>query len=362
MYWLPVILILPYFVLFLGIYRNLLKLIPFHASSAPSTFVSVIIACRNEQEKLPALLDCLSRQNYPKELFEVIIVDDNSTDRTFETASENRGLGNVSVLKNNVYGKKEAIKTGIIASSGRLIITTDADCTPGTGWIKTIASFFEQNNPDLIICPVKLDGIRGFFGKFQELEYLSLQGITAGTAIADKGIMCNGANLAFTRESYLEQMDKLHFGLPTGDDVFLLHSLKKKINSRIMWLESNDSVVSTAPSSDLRSFLRQRKRWISKWNTYSDRFTILTAILVFVATLLQLSVFVSLIVDISFLWLFLAVFILKSVPDYLILRNTTERYGKMNLMRWFLPAQMIYPLYVLGVVLFSLIPAAGRAD
>ena len=180
--------------------------------------------------------------------------------------------------------------------------------------------------------------------------------------MAGKGIMCNGANLAFTRESYLKQMDNLHFELPTGDDVFMLHSLKKEMNSRIMWLESTDSIVSTASSSTLWSFLRQRKRWISKWNAYNDRFTILTGILTFTAILLQLSAFVSLFFNISFIWLFLAIFILKSVPDFLILRNTTERYGKKHLMRWFLPAQMIYPVYVIGCCFYSLIPAGGKDD
>ena len=162
MYWLPLILILPYFFLLLEIYRNLLKIIPLMPHPTPSTFVSVIIACRNEQEKLPALLECISGQDYPKEFFEVIIVDDNSTDKTFETASENSGPVKLNVLKNKGKGKKEAIRTGITASAGRLIITTDADCTMGKSWIKTIAAFFEKYNPDLIICPVQLDGTRDF--------------------------------------------------------------------------------------------------------------------------------------------------------------------------------------------------------
>lgn len=358
MYWLPVIVILPYFFLLLKIYRNLLKITPFEASITPSVKVSVIIACRNEQEKLPLLLECISAQDYPKELFEAIIVDDNSTDNTFETASV-CSKGKVHVLKNDGRGKKEALRTGILASGNNLIITTDADCTMGKSWITTIAAFFEKNNPDLIICPVMIHGNRGFFGKFQELEFLSLQGITAGSAMAGKGIMCNGANLAFTRDTYLNQMDKLHIELATGDDIFMLHSLKKEINSRIMWLESTDSIVSTASSSTLYLFFVQRKRWISKWNAYTDGFTILTGILTFLAVLLQLSGFVSLLFNMSFIWQFMTILILKSVPDFLILRNTTGRYGKKHLLRWFIPAQLIYPVYVFGVLFYSLIPS-GR--
>ena len=362
MHWLPVILILPYFFLLLKIYRNLLKIIPFKASLVPSTFVSVIIACRNEQENLPLILKSISGQDYPEELFEVIIVDDNSADSTFETASENISSERFIVFKNRGKGKKAAIRTGILASGGRLIITTDADCTMGKSWIKTIAAFFEKTYPDMIICPVQLAEHRGFFAKFQELEYLSLQGITAGSSIAGNGIMCNGANLAFTREAYLKQMDNLHPESATGDDVFMLHSLKKETRSRIMWLESNDAVVSTAPSLSVSSFLCQRKRWISKWNAYRDRFTILTGIVTLAATMVQLAAFISVFFNISYIWTFISVLIIKSMVDFLILQNTSARYCKTHLLYWFIPAQLIYPFYVLAVILYSLIPATGDAD
>jgi biofilm PGA synthesis N-glycosyltransferase PgaC len=356
MHWLPVILILPYFFLLLKIYRNLLKIIPFNAPSAPSIYVSVIIACRNEQKNLPLILKSISRQDYPAELFEVIIVDDNSTDNTFETASDNLSSERFFVFKNSGKGKKAAIRTGITNSIGRLIITTDADCTMGTRWIKTIAAYFARTNPDMIICPVQLAEHRGFLASFQELEYLGLQGITAGSAIAGSGIMCNGANLAFTREAYLNQMDNLHPELATGDDVFMLHSLKQDKGSRIMWLESNAAIVSTAPSPSVSSFLRQRKRWISKWNAYSDKVTILTGIVTFAAILVQLAAFISVFFNPSFIWQFLIILVLKSIPDYLIVQNTAERYGKKHLMYWFLPAQIIYPLYVIVVFIYSMVP------
>lgn len=352
MYWLPVILILPYFFLLLELYRNLLKIKPYHVSTLPAASVSVIIACRNEQDKLQALLACLSAQDYPAEQYEVIIVDDNSTDKTSEIASGYSGKMRLAVLKSNGNGKKKALRTGINASGGRLIITTDADCTMGKNWIKTIASFFEKNDPDMIICPVQLESNRGLSGWFQEIEFLSLQGVTAGSATAGNGIMCNGANIAFTRNTYLKHMENLHYDLNTGDDVFLLHSLKREPGSRIMWLESRDAVVTSSLSPTLSAFLSQRKRWISKWNAYNDRYTIIAGILTFTAILLQFAVFVALFFTASFQWPFITILILKSIPDFLIIYNTASRYGKTRLMRWFLPAQLIYPVYVLSVLMY----------
>jgi poly-beta-1,6-N-acetyl-D-glucosamine synthase len=356
MHWLPAILILPYFFLLFKIYKGLLKIKTFNVSTGHQvTFVSVIVACRNEQENLPDLLNCFAEQDYPVRLFEVIIVDDNSTDKTFEIASYYIGNGNIIAVKNKGTGKKQALRTGINASSGQLIITTDADCHMGKRWIRTIAAFYEKHKPDMIICPVQIEPGQGFFKRFQELEFLSLQGITAGSVFSGNGTMCNGANLSFTREVYLNNADNLHFEIASGDDIFLLHSLKRKSHSKISWLESTDSVVTAASSPTIGSFLKQRRRWISKWKTYNDSFTILLGTVTFVTIILELSILIAGFLNSSFIAVFITIFLLKSIPDFLILLNTSGRYGRSVLMNWFFQAQIIYPIYVLCVVFFSLV-------
>jgi len=355
MHWLPIILILPYFFLLLKIYRSLLKIKPFHVSADPVTFVSVIVACRNEQENLPLLLNSIVKQDYPGGLFEVIIVDDNSTDRSKEIASCFTGISNLIAINNNGKGKKQAIRTGINSSSGILIITTDADCRMGNRWIRTIAAFYEKHKSDMIICPVKIEPGQGFFGRFQELEFLSLQGITAGSVFSGNATMCNGANLSFTREAYLNHSDNLHFEISSGDDIFLLHSLKKQNKSKILWLESPDTVVTAASSPTVGAFLKQRIRWISKGKAYNDGFTILIGIVTFVTIMMQVSVLVAGFINPSFFQVLIILFLLKSVPDFMILLNTSGRYGNRQLMNWFLPVQIVYPFYVLSVVFYSLI-------
>lgn len=360
MIWLPVILILPYFILLLVIYRNLLRLKPFALKSTGSTAVSVIIACKNEEERLPSLLESINNQDYPKELLEVIIVDDNSDDHTFIAASSYKGSPDISVLKNSGKGKKEALRTGIAASSGKLIITTDADCTMGRSWIRSVVSFFEEKKSDMVICPVQIAGEGSFFQKFQQLEFLGLQGITAGTAVAGNAILCNGANLCFNREAYFRHFNELHPELSTGDDIFLLHSLKKESDSRIMWLESRDAMVSTPASPTPGSFLRQRRRWISKWSFYNDRLTLITGLFTFTAVVIQMLLTALLFLDFSFAWPWLVVILLKSIPDFLIISNTASRYGQSGILQWFLPVQLIYPVYVLVVFLASLFRGPER--
>lgn len=353
MHWLPALLILPYFFLLLGIYRGLLKIKPFKVTIEPETIVSIVVACRNEQNNVPLLLNNIANQNYPRELFEVIIVNDNSTDRTGEIASGYSGLNNCIAISNSGAGKKQAIRTGVNVAKGSLIITTDADCRMGHNWIRTIAAFYEKYKPVMIISPVEIESGSGFFSRFQELEFLSLQGVTAGTSLSGDASMCNGANLAFTREVYLKHSYNLHDEINSGDDIFLLHSLKKDNNPKILWLESPDAKVTTSSSPSAITFLRQRNRWVSKWRAYYDRFTIFLGIVTIVTIILQVCMLVVVFfVPDLFLVFFLFLF-LKILPDFLILRNTTLRYRKQSLLRWFLPSQIIYPFYVLFVALYS---------
>ena len=359
MQWLLLILAVPYLYLFLRISRNLSLIRPYCASDPAKVFASVIIACRNEEKNLTSVLNDISAQDYPGELFELIIIDDNSSDQTFRIASGFTGIKNLRVHKNEGTGKKQAIRTGIGLSSGSLIITTDADCSMGKSWISTIASFYEKKNPSLIICPVALKGRQGFLYRFQELEFLGLQGITAGCAIEGNPVMCNGANLSFPKGSYIRHSGNLHDELISGDDVFLLHSIKKEHPEKIRWLESEKAVVTTPVSPTFSLFMHQRARWISKAGAYTDRYTKIVAIVTFIIVLLQLSLLIAGIFNPVFLPVFLAIFLLKSIPDLMILRNTAARYGKKKLMRWFLPSQFVYPFYVIGVLLDSIGPVKG---
>ena len=356
MIWIFIIAVLPYFFLFLGIYRNLLKVKPFYPEGIPLVKVSVVIACRNEEKNLPYLLNDLSSQDYNPDLFEVIVIDDNSTDRTFEIASGYDKIKCLRILTNTGKGKKSAIRNGVADASGNLIITTDADCRMGKGWISIISAHCLATHSDMIIAPVQLENNSGFFGRFCELEFLSLQGVTAGTAQAKNPIMCNGANLAFTKNAYMRHSENLHNEILSGDDIFLLHSLKKETNSKIVWLDSVEGIVTTSHTDSLGSFINQRARWISKAKSYNDRFTQLISIVTFVTMVAIIFLLISGIISQKFLLVFLVSLIIKSFPDFLILLETTRKYKKRYLLKWFIPSEIIYPFYVIVVVFRSLFP------
>ncbi len=362
MYWLLILPVLSYFFILLDIFRSLLKAESLSVSEDPAESVSVVVACRNEEENVQALMTCLDSQDYPAEKYEIIIVDDNSCDSTFELASGFNSATKISVLKNKGNGKKHAVRTGVEASSGSLIITTDADCRMGRRWIWIISAFFAEHKPDIIICPVRIKPGQGLLTKFQEMEFIGLQGVTAGTAVAGKATMCNGANLAFSREAYLDNAEYLHDEISSGDDMFLLHSIKKKKGSKILWFGSEDAMVTTKSSPSFISFLGQRRRWISKYKAYDDLHTIILAIVTFVTIFAQITAMVMAFINLLFLLIFLTILLIKSFPDFLLLRHSAAIIGRKKLLWWFIPCQVLYPFYVISVVLYALVPLKMKVD
>ena len=164
--------------------------------------ITVIIPARNEEHNLPALLKGLIEQSYDKKKFEVIIVDDHSTDNTAEVIKQ-FAAANVKLisLKDHVPSsginsyKKKAIEVAIAESKGELIITTDADCVVPTNWLQNIAAFYEQYEPAFIVMPVSYACRNNFLEIFQALDFMVLQGITGAAVHKNAHSMCNGANL-----------------------------------------------------------------------------------------------------------------------------------------------------------------------
>src|SRR5689334_6235569 len=116
-------------------------------SSIQQTRISIIIPARNEEKNIGALLDSLQQQTYPKELTEIIVVDDNSSDQTVIVIHQYPGIKLLQLKEDAINSyKKKAIETGIAASSGELVVTTDADCIVGPEWLRTIVDRYTSKS------------------------------------------------------------------------------------------------------------------------------------------------------------------------------------------------------------------------
>ncbi len=192
------------------------------------TKISILVPARNEALTLSACLESLSRQSYPGDLYQVIVIDDHSTDKTWEILqglpypdlnklflrlsdavgdTDDRGetASQTQPTARAMAHKKFAIETGIRHATGELIVTTDADCTFHPEWLRTLATFYEEKGAKFIAAPVRIGekafgagrsfgGRRSLLSIFQTLDFITLQGITGAAVYRGFHSMCNGAN------------------------------------------------------------------------------------------------------------------------------------------------------------------------
>ncbi|MFP4289750.1 MAG: glycosyltransferase [Bacteroidales bacterium] len=334
-------------------------------NSNPLPFISVVVAFRNEDENLPKLLDCLVVQDYPADKFEILLSDDHSTDdsnaivQDYANRYEHIHLILLKPLKERQKtGKKNALFRAIEHSRGEVILATDADCKMGKYWVKSIGSFFSEHpSTKMLLAPVDIISEKGsLFSRLQSLEFMSLTGSTAGSAMAGKPIMCNGANLAFLRRTYLSLQGCMPGGqFASGDDIFLLQCIQHNFPGSVFFLQNEEAIVKTKPVNSLRQFILQRVRWSSKTTGYTNRFTIFAGATVAVLnlTLAALMLYVPFRAEKLFFPVFM-LFLIKLLVDFLLILPVSRFLNKTNLLLYMPALSFVYPFYVSFVLLLSL--------
>jgi len=325
--------------------------------SKGNTFISVLIPVRNEQENIPVLIKQLKKQSYQNGLWEVLFINDHSTDNSVILISQNSNqLKNVKLihLQADKSGKKHAIWWGIQNSSGKLIVTLDADCLPAEKWLETIAYFYQASKPQLIIAPVIMNRRKSMSNALFGLEFISLLASTAGAAGKKKPIMCNGANLAFERALIKKISDIYEHPSASGDDIFLLEEVKRK-GKKISFCKSVNACVYTDPPQNIRQFINQRLRWAAKSSQYQDHFLIYTAISVFLINFALVGTLISSIFNFQIIYVFVSLLLLKGTVDSMLLKPVSIFFNLKALLKpkYYLSTQLLYPFYSVFIAFAS---------
>ncbi len=318
--------------------------------------ISIVIAVRNEITFIQDLVNSLSVIVYPKDKFEVIIVNDHSTDDTWLKVKEL--IVNVSNIKlidlvEGEQGKKAALRFGISNAQFEIIATTDADCSFSKNWIKCLSMQFEQNETKMVIGAVKLMDDGSFFSSLQVTEFISLIGSAAASIGLSHPIMCNGANLAF-RKNVFDEVGGYddNMSVASGDDEFLMRKIYKRYPSGIRFLNFYEGVVTSNTQKTFRDFFYQRLRWAGKWKHNTDQLTQLLAVFIFVSQI----AFIALIVEnINYPDVSLGLVIGKLFLEAIFLLWVGHFLERRFDVLAFLALQILHPLYVIGVGSISII-------
>lgn len=331
------------------------KLIYYKAkNTVVKTKVSIIVAARNEEKNIAQTLDALIAQKYPKALTEIIIIDDHSTDKTAEVvkryADRNIKLIELKLKEALNSYKKKAIQTAITSCSGTLIITTDADCTMGADWLNTIVSLYEEKGYKMISSPVAYHHEINFFEQLQSLEFLYLIGLGASTIGNKQPSTCNGANLAYEKETFYEVGGFTGIDdLASGDDELLLHKIALKYPDKIGFLKNREAIVYTQAKETLSAFIQQRKRWASKSTRYKNKGIIVLGVLIWLFNLSILGNFVAALFLPNFLTVVFYQLLVKMILETLFLSDVTAFFKRRKLLFLIPVLSVVHVLYIVYI-------------
>lgn len=315
--------------------------------------ISVVIPARNEAKDIEACLSGVLGQTYPGE-FEVILVDDQSTDNTRELASTSFGHDKrLQILQTTKPGKKAAISTAIAVAQGEWIVQTDADCHMDKEWLLALSQTF-TDQMDFVSGPVALT-YKSHFEAFQALESMGLVVFGAGFLLAGIPNMANGANMAFRKKVFLElEGYKGVDHVASGDDELFLQKITLSGKYGMSFCKDKQAIVRTGALSRWKDFREQRIRWVSKSKAYINKTpNVIQAISYLGFLFFPLILLASLNNPVYLCWGLLA-FMGKLLIDMIIMYQAARFFHNLRLLRWFLPLQILYIPYVIWIGMASL--------
>ena len=352
-----VALLLPYRFIIRRANRQLIFMQRFTASQVSADKASIIIAARNEETHIGPCLESLLAQDFPREQMEIIVVDDQSVDQTAAVVSSyaDRGIRLISLGKDEAFGKKAAIARGIAAATHGIIITTDADCSYSNKWINTLLCFREKMDAVFVAAPVQFRKEINLLDRFQSLDFMALQGITAAGVSGKYLNMCNGANLLYTKEAFLqvrgfEGIDHI----ASGDDMLLMEKIDRAFPGGVAYCFSEDAIVVTEPAASWAAFIQQRIRWSSKAKNYTSFFTKAVLLLVYLLNAAVVSLLLAGIFDFQLLKYGLLLTLMKTIVELPFMIRIARFFNKSALIAWFIPIQPLHALYTIVAGTFGL--------
>ena len=337
------------FIVFRFSWKNLKK-----KNSSFEESVSIIIAVRNEEENILNLLKDISVQNYSKRNIETILVDDGSSDKTLQILKENKSRFDFKLypISNGNKGKKQAIQEGVMHAKGNILLFIDADCRLNKNWAIEMLSIFNDKSVSMVSGPVMFIE-NNIFDKIQNLEFLSLIGTGAASIGLQRPLFCNGANLAIRKTVFEKNKNKIRNEISSGDDVFLMHSVKKNSKKSIRFMKSFEAIVFTQPKKNINDFINQRKRWTKKSIFYTDKDTIFLGLLILLMHLNVVVLVFNSILYSEFLPL-IFIFTFKFIIDLFFLNEILKFFKKKNLIKYLFFVEILYCFYIPYIMIISL--------
>jgi biofilm PGA synthesis N-glycosyltransferase PgaC len=339
-------------VYYIGIYL----LLPLHKTPKKrkrSKGVSIVICAKNEATNLEQFLPAVLNQDYPE--FEVVVVNDCSTDATEEVlsqlATQYKHLRYTSIPSNENFshGKKLALTVGLKSAIFDLVLLTDADCYPdGNLWLQKMISHLGKD-VDIVLGYGKYEKRKGLLNAliryetvFTAIQYFSF-------ALRGRPYMGVGRNLGYQKSLFFKNKGfSSHYHIASGDDDLFVNEHANRKNTAVEFGPGSHTI--SIPKTSVGAWIRQKQRHVTAGNLY-DRGTRLLLGMEMISRLVFYSTFLILCISSGWLW---PVIILFSL--FQIIRTTILKLGMMRLNEKYLllPSFLFDPVLpiILGLIWF----------
>ncbi|MBC8230065.1 glycosyltransferase [bacterium] len=307
-------------------------------------FVSVLVPAKDEEENINECLTSLVKQDYPKDRYEIVAVNDRSTDNThkiikgFEEQYPNVICLNIETLPEGMVGKQNAVKQGLEICNGELILNTDADCVLPPSWMSKLADSFDEQTGFVVGMAITFDrGQRAsLFGRLQALDLVYLMNFAIGFIGWGKPTSCIGNNIAYRKQVLDDIGGYESLGYTMTEDAALIQAISKKTHWKINVALHEDAVITTKPVKKLKPFYRQRSRWIlGGRDTQTKTIFFLQVALWFNLALLSLFP-ISFFINARLPIIVFGAFIVKLLIDSIFCFSLAKRIKRLDLLKWML--------------------------
>ena len=311
--------------------------------------VSIVIAARNEADRIESCLKSLEKLDYPEERYEVIFVDDNSTDATpdiisfYQQKHANWRFLRLNRKSQELRGKKNALLTGIAHSRGEIIFTTDADCRVPPKWLKIMTGYF-QPGVSMVLGYSPLVPGKGFIYRLLEFDNLFSAIASAAPTRLGYPFTSVGRNLAYRKSAYKSAGTFLALKqFRSGDDVHLTERFRYLKTGKIEFCAHPDTFVETVLPVSIREIFHAQLRKHSKIlkQTFSS--------VAFFISLFLYSVFLlTFPFLVPLMWkIWTMVMGMRFAVEFADLTLAAIIFRKTHLIKFFPIMQVIYPFYII---------------
>jgi len=319
------------------------------------TGVSIIIPARNEEHFIKNCIDSILANNYSKNLIEIIVINDDSSDRTAELVRtfEMENVRCIDLVAYTIpphFGKaykKWAIEIGVRLAKYDIIITTDADTVMKPTWLQSMVHYYQSSGAVLLAGPVLFIEEKTVLNTFQRIDFMMMQGITAAVNQLNIGNMCNGANLMFSKAAFLaiDGFSNVTKHV-SGDDYMLMSKMRQIYPEGIKYILKNDVVVMTYALKTWKQFFQQRIRWASKSGKNKDKKVDMILLIVYLYNLVCIFSFFLAIFSNKYLIICFALILVKVLIECKLFKSVGSFFGVHIAFLYFIILQPLHILYI----------------